>query len=182
VYEYDLLNNVFDIDYGDITQRVDSVVVLGLNCVGVAFDPIAYRLKNGIENEDFTPDKNKLAPLYIIRRDVQNIETAQRIAREKLVELAKNYAITLSVVYSPEQFVGDAFNILNSQIIPPTQIWFIKSREVSISKDGGVTCSIVGYSNSVSDFPKDILLSSTGILDTDILELTDREINEVVLH
>lgn len=183
LYEYDLQTNIFNIDYGDIAQKVDCVCVLGMNCVGVAFDPIAYNLKQGLspDGEVVEIDKTKLNPLYIVRRDVFNREEAQLLAREKLVELAKNYAITFSCVYEPDQQIGDMFVIKNSSVIDENQKWIIKSRAVELNKTN-ISCSISAYSNSIQDLPEDLLLSATGILDTDILEITDREIMQVVLQ
>ena len=183
VYEYDLEENVFNIDYGDITQRVDTVVVLGTNAVGVAFDPVAYQLKQGGDptSADITPDSQKLNPLIIIRRDFFDQESCQELAREKLVDLAKNYAISFDTIYEPDQTIGDLFIIQNSQKIPNTQKWVIKKRDVTISKDN-IQCTITAYSNSIVDLPDDILLSSTGVLDTDILNLTQREVVNTVLE
>lgn len=44
----------------------------------------------------------------------------------------------------------------------------------STIEKGNISSEIVGYSNSVTDFPSDILLSSSGILDTDILGITEK--------
>jgi len=175
---YDLNSNVFNIDYGDLTQRVDTVIVYGLNTTGVAFDPIAYQLKQGVSvddlQENITPVKENLNAFQIFRRDIQDEESCQRIASEKLIEFAKNYGITLNVMFNVDEKVGDRFIVTNSEKISPTQLWTIKSRKVSISKEGAVKCSIVGYSNSVKDIPSGVLLGSSGILDTDILNITDR--------
>lgn len=176
-YEYDVEDNVFDIDYGDITQAVDTVVVVGTNTVGVAFDPIAYQLKYGTKIEDIdttiAPDPDKLNIRFIYRRDLYDQESCQEIAREKLVEFAKNFTITFSTLFIPTQQIGENFIIKNSPKIPDTQLWTIKNINTNISKTD-IKCQIIGYSNSVTDFPDDILLSSSGILDTDILGVTDK--------
>ena len=72
------------------------------------------------------------------------------------------------------------FVVKNSKKINEFQKWIIKKRTVSISKSG-LICNIIAYSNSIQDLPEDILLSSTGVLDTDVLALTDREIIATVL-
>ena len=175
---YDLTSNCFSVDYGDLTQRVDTVIVYGLNVLGLAFDPIAYQLKDGVRLEDIenniTPVKSKMNPLQIFRRDVFDEETCQTIARETLIDYAKNYGISLEVMYNPKEKIGDRFIITNSEVVSPQQIWIIKKRTITLSKTSAVGCSIVAYSSSVGDFPSDILLGSSGILDTDVLNLTDR--------
>jgi hypothetical protein len=175
VHQYDLTQNVFNIDYGDGQNNIDCVIVYGTNVSGVAFDPIAYMLKNQSEviPTPQTIDQGKLNPLKIERRDLYSEEDCQKVAREKLVELARNYTITLTVDYDPTHQLGDMFVIKNSKIVPEEQKWIIKKRTVTISKED-ISCSIVAYSNSVTDFPDDILISSTGILDTDMLEITDK--------
>jgi len=183
VYEYDIQENIFNIDYGDITQKVDSVCVLGSNCAGIAFDPIAYQLRLG-ETPDGTtvvPEGDKLNPLFLNRRDFYNQEDCQKFAREKLVELAKNYAISFDTIYQTDQNIGDMFIIKNSSVIDENQKWIIKSRTVTISKDS-IICNVVGYSNSIQDLPENILLSAIGVLDTDILELSNRDVIATVLR
>jgi len=182
----DILTNAFEVDYGDVSQNVDSIVVAGTNCIGVAFDPITYQLKNGVLRENLVskivPVNRLLNPIVIVRRDLYSTEDCQRVAREKLLEIAKNYVITIKCLYEPEMQLGDTFIVNNSQKIFNTQIWIIKSKTIKINKSGAATLTIKGYSNCLVDFPEDILTSATGILDTDILELTDRVVSATELH
>lgn len=174
---YDLTKNIFASDYGNITQNIDSVLVLGTNAVGFAVDPIAMQLKLGVlpENIDvnFLPTREQCNPLILERRDVFDSETAQSIARNKLIESARNYNVTIDVPYKEGQNVGDILTIINSKVISPTQKWIIKKRSVIISKTD-IKTKLILYSNSISDFPDDILRDSTGILDTDILNITEK--------
>ena len=175
VYEYDLETNIFNIDYGDGQNNVDCVIVHGIGNSGVAFDPIAIQLKYNLDllPTPETIDQGLLNPLHIERRDLHSETDCQKVAQEKMVELGRNYTITISTEYNPSQFLGDMFVIKNSLIIPETQKWIIKKRSVTITKDN-IECSIVAYSNSVTDFPDNILISQTGILDTDMLDVTDK--------
>lgn len=174
---YDITKNVFMVDYGSIEQGVDSVLILGNNCVGFAIDPISMQLKQGVlpENIDLNinPTREQVNPLIIQRRDIFNAEDAQEIARNKLIEAARNYSITIEVPYQANQNVGDMIQIINSQVISPTQKWIIKKRNVTIEKSN-IKVQLVLYSNSIVDFPDDILKDSTGILDTDILNITEK--------
>ncbi|MDD4781245.1 MAG: hypothetical protein EOL97_13425 [Spirochaetia bacterium] len=176
-YELDLESNIFSINYGDITQSINCIVVIGSGSIGIAFDPISYQLQNGIKQEDLqnsvVPNPLKLYPQYIYRRDIMDSESCQQIARDKLLEIAKNYSITLDTPYIPEMNVGDQFIIKNSKKISEKQIWTIKRRTITINKTD-IKQTIIGYSNSISDFPEDMLLASDGILDTDILNLGDK--------
>ena len=182
----DLLTNAFEVDYGDVSQNTDSIIIVGTNCVGVAFDPITYQLKNGVLRENLVssivPNNRLLNPRVIVRRDLYNTEDCQRVARETLLEVAKNYVISVKCLYDPEIQLGDTFIINNSRKVFNTQIWIVKSKTINISKDGAATLDIKGYSNCLVDFPEDILISATGILDTDILELTDRVVSATELH
>ena len=182
---YDLKTNVFNMNYGEITQDVDTVVVVGNNCIGIAFDPIGFQLKKGVALENIqttiSPDSTDLNALFIYRRDLYSQQECQEVAINKLIELARNYQISFDTVFEPTRKVGDMFLINNSDRISSTQKWIMKKRTTVIGKDN-VKSTISGYSNSITDFPDDILLSSTGILDTDILEVTEKVANLVSLH
>lgn len=185
-FPYDMKVNCFNMNYGDLTQKIDTVIVVGLNCLGIAFDPIAYQLKNGVSPDELSgtvvPDKNLLNPRLIYRRDVFDEETAQRIARETLLELAQNYTISFDGEFFPEQRVGQRFVIQNSQVLDESQKWIIKRRTITYQKSGAIKCNITGYANSIGDFPTDIALDSSGIFDVDILSLQNREVNSTTLH
>lgn len=182
----DLKTNVFEIDYGDVTQNVDTIIVLGTNCVGIAFDPIAYQLKRGVLPKDLVnsinPDKSTLNPLMIFRRDLYSEEDCQRVAREKLLSLCKNYVITLKCKFEPSVQLGSQFIVINSNKLSPNQVWIVKHRHIEINKTGGAIMTIKGYSNSISEFPEDLVLDSSGIYDTDILELGSRIESVTTLH
>ena len=184
-YVFDLKQNVTNIDHGEITNNVDCVIVYGLNCLGVAFDPIAYQLKMGVGEEDITPNivptKDNINPLRIYRRDLMGEEDCQSVAKSKLVELARNYSISFGCEYDPRYKVGNMFVIKNSKKIKDTQKWIIKKIDVNINK-GDIGMTVTAYSNSVSDFPDNILLPSSGLLDTDVLEITEQITNVTELR
>lgn len=184
---YDLQQNVFDINYGEITQNVDTVVCFGAgNVFGVAFDPISYQLKLGTDPNNLQntvqPERELMSELYIYRRDLFGSEDCQRVAKEKLIELAKNYSLSFSTEFDPLQKVGDKLVIINSKKISPGQKWIIKSREITIQKSD-ISCNITCYSNSIQDIPENMLSSAVlGLLDTDTYEITEKIENEVNLH
>ena len=184
---YDLKENIFDMNYGEITQNVDTVVCFGAgNVFGAAFDPISYQLKTGADPTNLqttvTPQRELMSELYIYRRDLLGSEDCQTVAKEKLVELSKNYSVSFTTEFDPEQKIGDIIVINNSKKISPSQKWIIKSRETSIGKSN-ITTSITCYSNSIQDLPTDMLTSNVlGLLDTDTYEITEKLENEVQLH
>ena len=174
VFQHDMQSDVSVMNYGDLSQKYDSVICIGLGNYGLAFDPIAYQLKNGVAKEDLSdnviPDNTKLNPFYIYRRDVFDQESAQQIAKNKLVEFAKNNSITFDTILTPTENINSAFQIKNSVKISEDQIYFIKTRTTTISKSGGIKCSISGYANSIIDFPEELLTPSTGLLDVDMYD------------
>ena len=175
VYEYDLEESVFTIDYGELNNNIDSVVVHGLNCVGIAFDPITYQLKNSLSGIPASTeiDLTKLNPLKIYNLNLQSEEDCQKLAQEKIVEIAKNYSITINCAYDSRINLGSMIRIKNSKVIPDTQLWIVKKRDLSFSKED-LSFTLTLYSNSVSDFPEDRLLGSSGLLDTDMLNITSK--------
>lgn len=184
VYEYDLRDTIFDIDYGNISTRINAVCVLGTNAVGAAYDPISYQLMLGVpENElqnNITPNPIYLYPRFIERKDLFSTEDCQQVARNILVDSAKNYTINFSTMFDTKQKLGDMFLIKGSEIIPETQKWIIKKRNITINKNN-ITCNITGYSNGIIDFPDNILLDASGLLDTDILNVSDKVENQLTL-
>jgi len=60
--EYDVLTNIFNIDYGDLTQNIDTVIVKGYGDVlGSCVDPIAYAMRNSLdESKDMRPTYNSV--------------------------------------------------------------------------------------------------------------------------
>jgi hypothetical protein len=174
IYEMD--SSIFNIDYGELSNNVDSVVVYGTNVVGIAFDPITYQLKYSLAKTPGSADVDlsKLNPLKLYRREFFSEEDCQRLAQEKIVEIAKNYSITINCAYHPSAEIGKAVIIKGSRLISDEQVWIIKKKELSIGKDEGVDMTLVLYSNSVSDFPEDRLIGATGLLDTDMINITDK--------
>lgn len=170
---YDLETNIFDFNDGSASSKSDCIIVLGTECIGIAFDPISYQLKNGITDSVTTPDLNLLNPEYIFRRDIFNQEEAQEVARNVLLERAKNYTISFDTIFDPTLKPGEPFLIRNVDTIPENQTWITKKITTTLGKSEKKS-TIVAYSHSLSDFPEDILLSPSGLLDTDILGVREK--------
>jgi hypothetical protein len=185
VRTFDVEQDIFNLDYGDIANAVDSVVVVGTNVIGMAFDPVSYQLKQGVDPKNLEKkpkvDGTKLHPWYVYRRDLFDTQSCQNVAQNILVERARNYQISFEREYLPGFEVGDPFVIVNDVRIIPTQKWIANSITTKFSKNK-VSSTVTAYSNSVSDLPDDLLLNETGLLDTDILNVSDKENNLVKLH
>jgi len=176
---YDLTKNVFSISYGEITNDVETVVVVGAvaGAVGVAFDPISYQLKTGVPKEELkstvVPIPTLQNPLWIMRRDLLNSVDCQLAAQNKIVELAKNYQISFDCEYDPSVMISTPFLINNSAIISNRQQWITKKRTINISKSN-IKCTITGYSNSVTDIPDKYTIGTLGILSTNYLKIEQK--------
>jgi len=167
--------NIEKINTGNLSNSYDAVQVIGNNCTGLAFDPIAYQLKNGARESEliggFKPIIERLHILPIFRRDVFSEEECREIARAKLLEMAKNYTVSFDVNNFDKNFqVGDTFVVHDHPKISASQVWIIKTLDIKISGSDAVTCSITGYSNSANDFPEDVLLDDeNGVWNTELL-------------
>lgn len=176
-FQFKLDENMFSFNQSDKNAMIDCVIVVGTNCVGVAFDPIGYQLRFGKRIEDLVPNPRieveQLRTKYEYRRDVFSQVDAQELARNLLVDKLKANNVTFDTIFKTEYELGAPFVIQGVDKIPDNQLWIMKSITFNLSK-GSNTCTIVGYSNSVIDFPGDILLSEFGLLNTNILQTTQK--------
>jgi len=201
-YEYDMKLNVRKIEYGNKCNWYDAVVVIGYNCIGFAYDPMAYQLKNSVQSDkvyqsvmtnpitgepykswlDFqsdvaassTIDYTKLNVLKLIRTDVVSDIEANTIALNTLLEMSKNHYISIDTQYVESQHVGELFNIINDEEIEKRQEWIIKSLTINISKNSGVQVTLTGYSNSISELPEDLVLDPSHFLRSNLISLNEK--------
>ena len=164
-YEFDIsLGNVFDIDYGDLTSNINAVVVLGYpNVMGQAVDPIMVQNNNGEINYISFENRNLLSE-----------EDCEQVARNKLLEIARNYSISFRTKFDPRFAVGQAFTLNDNDKYNGTQVFMIKKYAFTIDKQD-VSCIVTGYTHALDIVPNDILISPTGVLDVDFLELTEKD-------
>jgi len=179
-FDFDLETTVANIDYGSQSNLYDTVVVVGNNCNGIAFDPISYQLKNSLAVPELNPDPAKLSILFLYRRDVISQESAQEIARNKLLDILKNYTLSFDSIFIPYLYLGDLIRIKNAKKVSKNTLFIVKSMNITIGET--VKCSYTCYNNAAQDFPSDILLSNTGIWDTDILSVKTKEPKTVTLE
>lgn len=180
-YIFDLQDNVIAGNWGNRANAYDTVIVVGSNCVGIAFDPIAYQLKMGVKTSELqqsvTPDTSKLNIYFEYRRDIISEVECNEVARNILIDFAKNYTISFDITYEPNIELGEVCQIKNSRVLPESQVWTIKS--MSVNWDSLVS-TLTCYSGSIIDFPSDILLQKQGILDIDILNVPNTKVKSAL--
>ena len=157
---------LYDIDYGDLTQAYNGIVVLGQGGIkGVAVDVIALQNNGGVINY-----------LTLEQRDLTSEEDCQKIAREKLLEMEKNYFISIKTKFDPRFEVGQPVSIIDNDKYDGTQIFFMKKYSFTISKSD-VSCTIQASAAGQTLIPEDLIMASDGIADVDILEIRDKELD-----
>jgi len=167
-WDFKLGVNMYNLDYGDLTNAINSVVVLGLGgVVGVAVDPVMVQLNAGSGNAVTQADYNYLV---FEQRDLQGVEACQKVARQKLLEITRNFSITFKTKFLPQFAVGQPFIVNDNDRFTSDQIWIIKKFSFTINKDD-ISCDITGFANSLDQFPEDIIIDATGIADVDQLEI-----------
>lgn len=173
-WEFRLGENIFEIDYGDITSDINSVICVGRPpVVGYAVDPVAVQLNAG---SGVTPGPQNYNYISIDRRDLASEEDCETVAKNTLLEILRNYTVQIKTLFDPRFMVGQAITVYDGDRYPDGKIFFIKSYTVTIAKDD-VSCTIVGYSNSLTVLPENIVIESTGIADVDVLEV-QREVED----
>lgn len=166
-WQFDINNGtLFDIDYGDVTKQKNAVVMLGSpGSLGIAVDPIAVQNNGGKIN-------------YVIEenRRLRGDEECQRVARDKLLELSRNFTLVIKTKFSPELMIGQPFTVIDNDKYDGTQVFIIKKYKFTIAKND-VSAMVHGYAHAADVAPEDILISNTGILDVDVLQIRDKELD-----
>lgn len=164
-WQFDVsVGNVYEVDYGDLTNMYNAVVILGNPpTYGVAVDPIAVSNNDGQVN-------------YLIfeNRKLFSDEECQRTARNKLLELERNYFVSFRTKFDPRFMVGQPFNLKDNDRYSGTETLMIKSYKFKIDKND-VSCTVTGFAHGATLVPEDVALSDIGVLDVDILQIRDKE-------
>jgi len=160
--------NIFDLDYGDLTSDYNAVLVIGFPPnFGIALDAIAVQNNGGNVNY-----------LRFEQRDLKGNEQCETVARNKLLELERNFSISFKTSFNPKFAVGQVFQMNDGDRFDGTAKWIIKRVTFTIDKQD-VSATIQGYTHSLTLLPEDIVLSNTGIADIDILELRPK-LNDIL--
>ena len=170
-WEFDTEDNVFELDYGDLTSNIDGVIVFGREgAIGKAIDLTAVRNKN-VPTDSSGRYKGNF--LRIERRDLYGEHDLDKVAREILLEQTRNYSITFKTTFDPNFIIGQAFTINDHDIYSGEELFFIKSFNYIISK-GDVSCNITGYTHQLTTLPENIVIGATGLADVDAFGIRDK--------
>ena len=169
-WEFKIDENMWSLDYGNIVNDINGVVCLGRppDVMGQAIDPIGVQLNAG---SGVTPGPQHYNYLTIQRRDLIDTESCQKVARNELLNILKNYVVTFTTKFDYRYRLGQPVTIYDNDRYPDGKIFFIKSYRVSLSKDS-VVCTIVAYASSITQLPEDLVIDSDGITDVDNLDIT----------
>ena len=155
---------LFEIDYGDLTNQYNAVVVLGANTSqGVAVDVAAVENNGGNVN-------------YLIHenRDLASDEDCERVAKEKLLEISKNFIVTVKTKFQPEFRVCQPIRFVDHDRFTGNELFLIKKFTFRIDKND-VSCQVIGFCNSITLIPEDVVLESAGVLDMAGLGIKEKE-------
>lgn len=170
-WDFKLNDNIFNLDYGDLTSNLNAVVYMGFPpFFGQAVDPIAVQFNAGSGN---TPNQNNIVYRIFYNRELKSDEDCQKAARSKLLEIARNYSVSFQTKFNPAFGVGQPFLLTDEDRFNSQQIFFIKKYNFVIDK-GDVSCTVTGWAHSLEVFPEDIVIEPTGIADVDALEIRDK--------
>lgn len=163
------------IDYGDVTNDKEGVIVIGQGVsFGVAVDLGAVQNK-----EKFDADGNP-TPSYeiFLRRDILGSEACDEVARNILLDMLKNNILTLQIPLNLEMHPGQILTITNNRF-NGLERFFIQSVDHEIKKnDGRTTLNI--FAHTLTDAPEDVVLSSTGIADLDIIVQDKKTVDSLI--
>lgn len=167
-WEFRLNDNMWEIDYGEVQNDINSVICLGRPpIVGYAVDPAAVQLNAG---PGVTPGPQNYSYISIERRDLTSEEDCESVARNTLLEIERNYIVSFRTLFKPQFMIGQPVVIYDDDRYPDGKIFFIKKYTVTISKDD-VSCYMSVYANSLTVLPEELVLSPTGIADVDVLDV-----------
>ncbi len=159
--------NMFNLDYGDITDNVNSVAVLGFYpSWGVAIDPIMLQLNAGSGNP--VTDKNYNFIVFE-NRNLQSDLDCQKVARQKLLEIERNFAVSFKTKFDPAMTVGQPFTLTDYDRFNNSSVWIIKKLQWTITKDD-VSATITGYAHSLTTLPEQMVIDTAGLADINGLE------------
>jgi hypothetical protein len=166
-WEFRLNENIWELNYGDLTSDINSVICIGRPpVVGYAVDPIAVQLLAGSN----TPGPEHYRYISIERRDIISEEDAETVAKNTLLEIMRNHTIQFKTLFNSNFMVGQPVVVYDNDKFPDGRIFFIKRFEVTISKSD-VSCDIIAYANSLTVLPEELVIDSTGIADVDVLDV-----------
>lgn len=169
-YEYTLNENVFNINYGDRTNDVNTVLVVGMNTSGASLDIVGFEEQYGDLQNNLSPELLSVRTIY--RRDITNPLECRKLAQETLLNILQNRFVELDTFYLPVHQIGDLLRLKDSKVIPNNVSFLIKRRNVTINKQG-IDCKITAVRISINDilFDNSLTMKLEELLRMDVLGL-----------
>lgn len=170
-FDLNLDDNVFEVDYGDLTRRINTVVVKfglpGEENVVIAVDPTSLQLAANatdgiIRRENYTQK-------IVVRRDLVDPFAAETLAKNILLDEIQNQTITLKILFQPEMKVTD-FVRFNDGDRYKDALFMVKKYDFIINKSD-VSCTITCVSSTLNAIPASFILNPVGISDIRVLEI-----------
>jgi hypothetical protein len=172
-WDFELGRNAYEIQYGDLTSKVNSVIVVGFPpVVGMAVDPIGLSLNS----KGNTPQPYNYNYLTFYNYDLKSEIQCNRVAKEKLLELERNNTISFQTRFDPRFMVFQPLTFRDNDRFSGEEIFFIKKFNVNISKEN-VSCTITAFNHSLTTLPNELVISDTGIADVDVLGIREKALD-----
>jgi len=178
VWSFTLGDNIFKIDYGDLTRSINMVtVIFGTGLVNnphntaTAVDFTNLQLKAASAGKNTTIfDRSLYSNKIVYRRDLTDPSEAYRVAANTLLDYSKSQVIEIKVPFNAEYKITDFILLNDGERYQNTfmQIWHVAS---SISKDGDVSTTLKCSSSVLGTQPVKFVENYQGI--TDIRPLQD---------
>jgi len=173
-WEFRLDENIFELNYNDLTTDINSVVVLGQsNTMGMAIDPVALQYAAGdreVQQSDYRYE-------VFENRDLISDIDCEKVARNKLLEIAKSHYINFKTLFDPRFTIGQRIKIYDYDKLDG-RVFIIKNIYFTISKSD-ISCDITAYIHSLQQLPEDLVLRNAGIADLAVVDL-DKEVIDAV--
>jgi hypothetical protein len=171
VLEFVLDYNVFEVDYPDVSCQYDGVVIYGEFEIGKAVDITTVLLKD-LKPDPITRVIN-VNMLKLYRRDINDRNTLNKIAREKLLEIKQEQKIRIKTKFEPYLKIGMPFKFIDGDRYNGSELFFITRIAYTISKDD-VFCIIDGCSSILNTLPESTVINDVNIADTTIIDIFDK--------
>ena len=171
LWEFILEDNVISVDYGELTTKYNTVIVHygppGDEQVAIAVDPTS--LQKNVGSGDNVERINNYSIFHIFRGDILSYDEAVKVAKNKLLELIRNYVVNLTIPFHPEYKVTDFINFSDGEKYQQA-FFMIKKYSFTISKTD-VSCTIQCVASTLDALPENFIISPLGITDIHTLEI-----------
>lgn len=171
VLEFILDENTFEVDYPDVSCQYDGVVVYGEFEIGKAVDITTVLMKDLVPDPITRVINVNMLKLY--RRDINDRNTLNKIAREKLLEIKQEQKIRIKTKFEPYLKIGMPFKFIDGDRYNGSELFFITRIAFTISKDD-VFCVIDGCSSILNTLPESTVINDVNIADTTIIGIFDK--------